>query len=116
MSRQRVLVDTSVVLRYYMKDDARHSEAVGRLYWLHTQNYILCVAPQVLYEVWVVLTRPKAQNGFGKTADEAYAIVQQIASDFMLLPDSEDLWQRWAEICRRYSVMGREAHDARFVA
>jgi predicted nucleic acid-binding protein len=92
MSSQRVLIDTSVVLRYYAKDDTRHSEAVGYLYWLRTQKYILCIAPQVLYEVWVVLTRPKVQNGFGKTAAEAYAIVQQIASDFKLLPDPEDLW------------------------
>jgi predicted nucleic acid-binding protein len=116
MSSQRVLIDTSVVLRYYAKDDTRHSEAAGYLYWLLTQKYILCIAPQVLYEVWVVLTRPKVQNGFGKTADEAYAIVQQIASDFTLLPDPKDLWQRWAEVCRQYSVMGREAHDARLVA
>jgi len=116
MSSQRVLVDTSVVLRYYLKDDARHSEAVSYLYWLRAQGYLLCVAPQVLYEAWVVLTRSKAQNGFGKTADEAYALVQQIASDFTLLSDAEDLWQRWAEACRQYAVVGRQAHDARLVA
>jgi predicted nucleic acid-binding protein len=116
MSSLRVLVDTSVVLRYYAQEDARHSEAVARLYWLRTQGYILCVAPQVLYEAWVVLTRPKAQNGLGKTADEAYALIRQIADDFTLLPDTEDLWRRWAEVCRQHAVLGRQAHDARFVA
>jgi predicted nucleic acid-binding protein len=116
MSSQRVLVDTSVVLRYYLKDDMRHSEAVGYLYWLRVQGYLLCIAPQVLYEAWVVFTRPKAQNGVGLTAEDAHALVQQIASDFTLLPDPEDLWRRWAEVCRQRSVIGRQAHDARFVA
>jgi len=67
MSSLRVLVDTSVVLRYYAQEDARHSEAVARLYWLRTQGYILCVAPQVLYEAWVVLI-PIAQPKFTKTS------------------------------------------------
>ncbi len=116
MSEQKALVDTSVILRYYARDDPLHIQAVASLQWLEQQGYILCVAPQVLYEMWVVMTRPKARNGFGMTAEEAYELLQQVAADFLLLPDQQDLWLRWMEVCRQYSVLGREAHDARLVA
>ncbi|MCL6532780.1 MAG: PIN domain-containing protein [Armatimonadetes bacterium] len=88
----KVLVDTSVILRFYARDDPLHTKALAALHWLEEQGYIPCIAPQVLYEMWVVLTRPVAQNGFGMRAEDAYQHLQQAVSDFQLLPDPPTLW------------------------
>ncbi len=111
MISRAVLLDTGIVLRYITGDHAV-IQRVGQL----KVEYEILVCPQVLYEFWVVATRPKGQNGLGLMPAQASHQVYQIVNAFILLPDPEDLWERWVRLCTDHSVSGRQAHDARIVA
>jgi len=68
----RVLVDTNVVARLLPRvSAASHVEAVHAVKRLRDKQTELFLVPQVLYEFWVIATRPVEQNGFGLTPAEA---------------------------------------------
>jgi hypothetical protein len=46
----------------------------------------LHIVPQNLVELWVVATRPVAQNGLGLSTAEAAAELMRLKSMFLLLP------------------------------
>ncbi|MEN3001301.1 MAG: type II toxin-antitoxin system VapC family toxin [Armatimonadota bacterium] len=116
-SRQkRILLDTNILRAYMNQDDSEHQAVVKRILALRAANYELCIAPQCLYELWVVLTRPVEQNGLGRSPEEADEACNQLRQDFTLLPDPADLVDEWQRLCRTYSVHGRRAHDVRLVA
>ncbi len=50
-----------------------------------TTDEVLHVLPQNLYEVWIVATRPVANNGLGLTAQEARREINGIESLFAYL-------------------------------
>ncbi|GBC94155.1 hypothetical protein HRbin15_02663 [bacterium HR15] len=112
MMSNLVLLDTGVVLRYITGD----VDVLQRIRELRNQFGALLICPQVLYEFWVVATRFQAQGGFGLKPDQAGQFVNQIVDVFTLLPDPEDLWVYWVQLCVRHGVSGRQAHDARLVA
>ena len=77
----------------------------------------LVIAPQTLYELWVVLTRPAtARGGFGRPTEEAARMLAACASLCRVLPDSPLILPAWLDLVRRYRVTGTKAHDARLVA
>lgn len=76
----------------------------------------LYIAPQVLFEFWVVATRPAERNGLALEPGVARQKADEFLAAFSLLPDPLDLTARWLDLCTRYSVRGRAAHDARLVA
>jgi predicted nucleic acid-binding protein len=74
------------------------------------------LVPQNLFELWVVATRPVAQNGLGWSTDEAAAEVRRLKGVFTVLPDSAAIYDVWEELVVRNRVSGKPAHDARLVA
>jgi predicted nucleic acid-binding protein len=72
--------------------------------------------PQVLYELWVVATRPKNVNGLGLTASEASAELTRLQSLFLLLPDTPQVFPLWSQLVAAQGIVGKNAHDARLVA
>lgn len=72
--------------------------------------------PQILYEYWVVVTRPVAQQGLGFTALEATAELTRLQALFPLLQDSSSLFGEWERLVTTYHVLGKNAHDTRLVA
>lgn len=84
---------------------------------LRAQDNELVIAPQTIYELWVVLTRPAtARGGFGKTPTEAARLLAACASVCRVLPDSPLMLPTWLDLVKRYGVIGVRAHDARLVA
>ena len=80
------------------------------------QNEQLCVVPQNFYELWVVCTRPVAQNGLGMTPAEVEAEVGQLERLFTVLDDTAAIFPEWRRIVNQYQVSGNSGHDARLVA
>ena len=74
------------------------------------------VAPQVLYDAYVVLTREPRDNGWGLRPTTAVKALLAYSSACELLPDPDGLTQEWLRVCSDHEVWGKQAHDARLVA
>ncbi|MEO8166474.1 MAG: PIN domain nuclease [Betaproteobacteria bacterium] len=72
--------------------------------------------PQVIYEYWVVATRPLADNGLGMTTGEAEADVGKLIEQFHLFRDERAIFDRWHQLVVQHQVTGKTGHDARLVA
>jgi predicted nucleic acid-binding protein len=112
----RILLDTNVLCRLVEKTHALHSAAEDALATLYSRGHELCLVPQVLYEYWVVATRPASQNGFEmRTADVDKAIDYWLDL-FTLLRDERGIFAVWRDLVRQHEVKGKSAHDARLIA
>ncbi len=54
----RILLDTNVLLRIADKSHVMHQEAVDAVELLDERGHECVIVPQVIYEYWVVATRP----------------------------------------------------------
>lgn len=113
----RVLVDTNVVARLLPRvGEASHLVALNAVTRLRDEQHDLFLVPQVLYEFWVIATRPAEQNGFGFTPAEAAHDLTRLQRLFMLLRDERSVFDRWEQLVVQHQVAGKPAHDARLVA
>lgn len=74
------------------------------------------IVPQVMFEFWVVATRPIANNGLGLEPDNVKRKLEEADRFFELLPDTAAIYGEWLRLVQTYSVVGVGAHDARIVA
>jgi predicted nucleic acid-binding protein len=111
-----VLIDTNIVGRIVEVGHAQHRVASDATAALRHRGDTLCLVPQVLYEFWVVATRPVAQNGLGFTAAQADAEITKLQTLFSLLPDTAGIFGEWHRLVVTHQVLGKNAHDARLVA
>lgn len=113
----RVLVDTNVVARLLPRaGEATHLVALNAVTRLRDEQHDLFLVPQVLYEFWVIATRPAEQNGFGFTPAEAAQDLSRLQRLFTLLRDERSVFDRWEQLVIQHQVAGKAAHDARLVA
>ena len=112
----RILLDTNIVLRNAVRNDPQHPQVHDALERLVQGGWEPCIGVQNVVEFLVVATRPTDVNGLGLSPDRAQQEVAAIRAAYTLLRDSADAMERWLELCVRYSVSGRPAHDARLVA
>jgi predicted nucleic acid-binding protein len=111
-----VVLDANVLLRFIDPSAVQHPIAVAALSALQTQGESLHTIPQSLYELWVVATRPVANNGLGLSITECEQTLAQIEALFPLLSDSPTLFAEWRMLVVGYGCHGKVAHDARYVA
>ena len=114
--RMRILLDSNVLLRSIQPGHPQHAEAVSAVKSLETGGHNPVVVPQVLYEFWVVATRPIAQNGLGLPSAVAEQEIAQIRSIRDILHDDQSILDAWLALVSKYAVLGKKAHDARLVA
>jgi predicted nucleic acid-binding protein len=112
----RFLLDTNILLRLIDRRAQQHSGAVDAVKRLESAGHELHVVPQVLYEFWVVATRPADQNGFGMSTKAAYNDLVLLQQLFSLLRDERAIFERWQDLVSQHDVKGKGAHDARLVA
>jgi predicted nucleic acid-binding protein len=112
----RILLDTNVLLRDAIQTDPQHEQVSAAVDRLLSDGWEVCMGVQNVVEFWVVATRPLDVNGLGLTPEQAYQEVDVLLHTHTLLRDPPDLLERWLELCSRYVVSGRPAHDARLVA
>jgi predicted nucleic acid-binding protein len=111
------LVDTSVILRVVNERDAQHDVAARAIESLAALDQYAVLTPQVLIEFWAVATRPVENNGLGWHVKRAKAEVDHLLGSMRLplLSDSAAIFQHWRDLVERYSVSGKQVHDARIV-
>jgi predicted nucleic acid-binding protein len=111
-----ILADTNVVLRMLQTSHPDYTVAADAIRTVRQRNHQVAIVPQVLYEYWVVATRPIGQNGFGLSAIQAEAHVDQAQRFFRLYRDERRVFRIWRALVVQYQVLGKQAHDARLVA
>src|SRR5207249_6097074 len=83
---------------------------------LGKQRFDLVLVLQVVYEFWVVCTRPLNLNDLGRTAAEAGTELAHFKSLFAILDDSPLIFPEWERLVKALQVIGKNAHDCRLVA
>ena len=111
-----MLIDTSTLLRTIQVRHPQYETVARALETLPGRGRDLHIVPQNLVELWVVATRPVAQNGLGLSTTEAAAELMRLKSMFPLLPDTPAIHPVWESLVIQYRVSGKPAHDARLVA
>jgi len=109
----KILADTNIVARLAQPGHHQHSSALRAV---EMRDDDLCIAPQVVYEFWVVATRPASANGLGMTVQEVQVEIARIRRIFTLLLDERAIFQHWERTVVDHDVKGKNAHDARLVA
>lgn len=112
----RILLDTGIALRHIDEAQPLHNDVRSAIERLIAAGHSLIIANQVVYEFWVVATRPLAVNGLGRDPGRTNQDVSAMLGTFVRVPDPPDLLERWLDLCSRHQVCGRPAHDARLVA
>lgn len=110
-----ILLDTNILLRSKQRNSPYFIEVSEKLLSLVEQDELI-IAPQTVYEFYVVATRPVDVNGFGLSTDEAITEVDNLIDTYQLLLETEETFQRWQELVQEFKVEGKAAHDARLVA
>ena len=113
---KQILLDTNIIIRLADRDDPDHQTALMALNSLTNQQSECVLVPQVIYEYWVVATRPSEQNGLGLTSKEVGPIIDHWLDMFRLYRDERLIFHHWKSLVADYDVLGRQAHDARLVA
>ena len=112
----RILLDTNLLTRTAQSDHQQHALATGAVSVLTRRGEILCLVPQILYEFWVVCTRPAGENGLGMTPELTLVRLNEVKQVFDLLDETPAVRPLWEALVTRYHVKGKSAHDARLVA
>jgi predicted nucleic acid-binding protein len=112
----RIALDTNILVRLANQRDPAHLLVKAALRELIAAGAVPVIAPQVVYEFWVVATRPASVNGLEMIPAAASAYISASRQKFPVLPDPIDLVDRWLNLCETHRVLGRPAHDARLAA
>lgn len=115
-SVKAALLDTNILTAYLTPNHPSHQFVIDEILALRHRGYQLWVAPQCLYELWAVLTRPIEANGFGRTPEEADQALERVRADFIFREDPPGIVDEWRRLCVAYQIVGKRAHDARIVA
>jgi predicted nucleic acid-binding protein len=112
----RILADTNILARLAQPSHPHYAIALRALAALDGADHEPVIVPQVLYEFWVVCTRPAAENGLGFTCAQAAREILQAQRFFTLLLDERGIYVRWEQLVSTVEARGKSAHDARLVA
>ena len=111
-----ILIDTNVILRSKQKSSPHYQEVTETLVKLVEDEEELIICPQVIYEFYVVVTRPIEQNGFGLSMDIALSEIDNILATYSMPVENSQVFFIWQQLIAHYKVIGKNAHDARIVA
>ena len=112
----RALLDTSCALRVNALADPRRPAVEHAVEKILRDSGEVVIPPQVLYESWVVWTRPVGVGGSGLSVGTAKDRIRRLRARFTFEPDPYTLMQSWLDLCVLHGVSGKPAHDARLVA
>ncbi|NER95063.1 MAG: type II toxin-antitoxin system VapC family toxin [Symploca sp. SIO1B1] len=110
------LLDTNIILRASDQTSANYSLVVEAVFNLLNRGDQCFLTPQVLTEFWVVATRPLEANGLGWTPEKTQGEIEQLLSQFTLLPESGDIFTYWLQLVTTYKIKGKRTHDIRILA
>lgn len=112
----KILIDANILIRLANPADPGRIPSIDALDDLLDGGHELVLVPQVLYEFWVVATRPVANNGLEMTVAETDADLAKFCARFEIINDSDGIFPVWRDLVTGHAVVGKLAHDARLVA
>ncbi len=110
------LLDTNIILRASDPDSDHYSLVVDAVFELLSRGDQCLLTPQVLIEFWAVATRPMDVNGFGWSSEQTQAQIDQLLSEFSLLPDNAEIFTYWQQLVTAHNIKGKRTHDIRLMA
>lgn len=110
------LVDTNVLLRSVQQTHPMQLDSSRSFDILIRRGEVVSVIPQVLIEFWAVATRPALNNGLGMSVDEAAHHINVFRVAFEFLPDTDSIFEKWAQLVTHHQVLGKQVYDARLAA
>jgi predicted nucleic acid-binding protein len=116
MIQGRITIDTNILLRAADRDSKDHQLAKDVLFKLSEHEVDIYISPQIIYEFWVVLTRPIESNGLGLDVETTYNIIKETLIYYPCITENENLFPTWLEMVVKYKVIGVRAHDIRLAA
>jgi predicted nucleic acid-binding protein len=111
-----VLLDTNILCRLAERGHPHHESASAAVIKLRSAGHGLCLIPQVVYEFWVVATRPVENNGLGMAAAKVSSSIDELIAQINVLRDDVATFDSWRMLVQKYGVKGKAAHDTRLVA
>lgn len=113
-----VLLDTNILARLTQSTSPQHSVARSAVNSLQKAGERLCIVPQVLYEFWVICTRPigNPSNGLGISVDQVKTEISRAHALFTFLPDTPGVYMEWERLVVVHQIKGKNSHDARLMA
>jgi len=112
----RILLDTNLLVRLAEIGTPQNIDARSAITSLQNLGHELCVVPQVIYEYWVVATRPTAFNGLGISIATADKAIEKWLQAFIFCSDEANIFLIWKKLVKQFQTSGKPAHDARLVA
>jgi len=101
-----ILIDTNILLRSKQYSSIHYDIVTNRLIGLISRGEELIVCPQVLYEFYVVATRPIGKNGLGLNPEFALGEVEDILANYTLLGEDKSVFLNWQNLLETYRVSG----------
>ena len=111
-----ILIDTNLLARSLQPKHELHAMATRAIETARLLGYTPCIVPQIVYELWVVATRPVEQNGLGLTVKRATTEVEAMLRLYRLYRDERGVFDQWIHLVVGIGIRGKVAHDARLVA
>ena len=111
-----ILLDTNIILRAKQEDSVHYKEVTEKLIGLISSGEELVVCPQVIYEFYVVATRPVEKNGLGLSSSIAMKEINNILETYSMSEENRQVFFYWQQLINDYQVIGKNAHDTRIVA
>jgi predicted nucleic acid-binding protein len=111
-----VFCDTNVLVAAVDRRRHLHRQALHVLNDLPNRGFGLCVSGQVLRELLVVSTRPRAANGLGLSRGAAVDNVRAVVGRCRVLEETRAVAARLLALIAAAGSMGRQIHDANLVA
>ena len=111
-----VLLDTNVLTRAALPAHAQHRAAEYAPREVRRRGDRVCLVPQILYEFYVVSTRPEGETGLGITPDVARTELLRLRQLYPVFPEVPQVFAEWERLVQLHQVSGKLAHDARLVA
>ena len=109
-------VDTNLLARLLQANHPLQPEVWQVLQALLARGGAACVFPQIFYELWVVATRPVAQNGLGLDVAQMGVEFARLKRFLTFVPDTPQIYPAWEKLVSQHAVLGRNAHDTRIAA
>ena len=111
-----ILLDTNIVLRSKQKGSSHYNEVTRNLIALAESDEELIICPQIVYEFYVVATRPIENNGLGLSSKIANTEIENLLETYRMLTENDQVFYNWQKLITAHNVIGKNAHDARIVA
>ncbi len=117
MSVDLALLDTNVLVYSLFRDNPLYSPASHLVEHARRSNPGFCIVPQVLSELYAVITNPRRVNA-PFSPEEALTEVATIRAypGITLLPVPHDVVDRWTALIKRKPVTGHAFYDVQLVA